>query len=197
MKTKELGLEYWNQLSINERSIYEKMDKYSDFFSDMLFKPNSSTYEFIFVQNGFSVIPDYIDCFSYDYFKVKVKRLNDCNGAFSCRTQTLYIDLKSIEDDSVLLHEMIHLHEYVITDKQPKMFYDAVLWGLYISLKDKIPNLNSIITSNIHILDATDIYNIGGNHSLLFMLKSFDLDLKMNYPLGTVYGYDLAERLKA
>lgn len=33
----------------------------------------------------------------------------------------------------------------------------------------------------------------GGVHDLLFLLKSFDLDLRMNYPLGTVFGYGMAD----
>lgn len=40
------------------------------------------------------------------------------------------------------------------------------------------------------------IYNVHGDdiiHSPLFMIKSLELDLRLNYPLGKVYGYGKEE----
>ena len=44
-----------------------------------------------------------------------------------------------------------------------------------------------------HILNETELQSQGGTHDILFLLKSFDLDLRKGYPLGTVFGYGRTE----
>ena len=55
--------------------------------------------------------------------------------------------------------------------------------------------LDEIITKNAHVLNEQSLYEIGGDHDLTFFLKSLDLDIRMGYPLGTVFGYGMTERL--
>lgn len=55
--------------------------------------------------------------------------------------------------------------------------------------KEKIENLDKIIADNAHVLYESELYQKGGLHDMLFMLKSLDLDMKMGYPLGTIFGY--------
>lgn len=67
------------------------------------------------------------------------------------------------------------------------MFYhDAVLYCLY-------RDLNERIEAHGHILNSSQIAKTGGVHDILFLLKSFDLDLKMGYKLGTVFGYGMTD----
>lgn len=94
-------------------------------------------------------------------------------------------------DDVVILHEMIHLHEFVL-EILPMYFHDAVLFCLYKDLKNKINDLDQRIEAHGNILNSSSIANIGGTHDILFLLKSFDLDLKNGYKLGTVFGYGMA-----
>ena len=63
-------------------------------------------------------------------------------------------------------------------------------------LKTKIPKLDDIISSHAHLLTGSTIYYRGGLHDILFLLKSFDLDIRMGYPLGTVFGYGRADEFK-
>lgn len=207
MRIVEPDLTYWQSLSDAEMNIYNRMEQFSNYFDDMTFKKSSPTHELISIKSKFqdcdewhddeTTLPVQIELFSYSLFKVAIADLDDSYGQFEHETQTLTLDTKSVNDDSVLLHEMIHLHEYVLTDEiYTTMFTDAVFWGLYTSLREKIPSLDKIITAKLHILTAHGINSIGGNHSLLFLLKSFDIDIKMGYPLGTVYGYDLNNELQ-
>ena len=90
---------------------------------------------------------------------------------------------------------MIHLHEFVLNE-QPLFYHDALPWLLYSDLGKRIVKLDEAILIHIHILNQQAIYNYGGLHDILFLLKSFDLDIRMNYQLGTVFGYDAKELFK-
>ena len=52
------------------------------------------------------------------------------------------------------------------------------------------------ITGHAHLLTGSTIYSSGGLHDILFLLKSFDLDIRMGYPLGTVFSYGREEEFK-
>lgn len=91
---------------------------------------------------------------------------------------------------------MIHLHESVINDL-PIYFHNMLYWALYQSLKQRISKLDEIITGHAHMLTESGLYEAGGLHDVLFLLKSFDLDIRKEYDLGTVFGYGRAGMLKA
>ena len=105
---------------------------------------------------------------------------------------SLSVDMTNSNTDPVILHEMIHLHEFVI-DNLPMFFHDAVLFCLYKNLKSKVIDLDERIEAHGHILNSAQIAAVGGVHDILFLLKSFDLDLKMGYQLGTVFGYGMTD----
>ena len=105
------------------------------------------------------------------------------------------VDGRQAEDDVVILHEMIHLHEYVLNDL-PLYYHDMVYWALYKNLRNKIPDLDCIITEHAHALNENELYRTGGLHDILFLLKSFDLDIRKGFPLGTVFGYGRVDEFK-
>lgn len=107
-------------------------------------------------------------------------------------------------DDIVLLHEMIHVYEGLYNymgdppmyghygEIQPVVFpfiRDALLISLYNDLKCKIVDLDERILKHANIHSGVKIAVDGGNHDILFFLKSLDLDLRKDYQLGTVCGY--------
>ena len=47
------------------------------------------------------------------------------------------------------------------------------------------------------MLTESGLYEAGGLHDVLFLLKSFDLDIRKGYDLGTVFGYGRRDDLKA
>ena len=53
----------------------------------------------------------------------------------------------------------------------------------------KISDLDQRIQAFTHLSDQQKLDAVGGCHDVLFLLKSFDLDIKMRYPLGSVLGY--------
>lgn len=137
-------------------------------------------------------LPEELEYFSYSYFTYHIANFDDFNGCFNREDLSLSVDMASANTDRVILHEMIHLHEFVIDDL-PTFFHDAVLFCLYKNLKSKVSDLDERIEAHGHILNSEQIAAVGGVHDILFLLKSFDLDLKMGYQLGTVFGYGMAE----
>ena len=196
---------YWTQATPDEKQLIDKIGDFESLFEDMLFQPGTSTYELIQCKSKLQGsdewiddeidLPDELAYFSYTFFHFKVEPLNGCAGAFSHPDQTLTVTPEALENDSTILHEMIHLHEYVINDL-PMYFHDMVYWALYKDLKKKIPELDNIITGHAHLLTGSTIYSAGGLHDILFLLKSFDLDIRMGYSLGTVFAYGRDEELK-
>ena len=81
---------------------------------------------------------------------------------------------------TILLHEMIHAFEAMLAE-ECKTYKQFLILKLYQRLKPKISNLMKLIYINCHRESLI--------HSVFFMLKSLDLDLRLKKPLGTVYLY--------
>lgn len=114
-------------------------------------------------------------------------------ACFNKANYSLKVDPRHIDDDDVILHEMIHMHEFVL-EIYPTYYHDAILYSLYHDLRSKIEDLDRRMEYQGHIVKQEELTQFGGVHDLLFLLKSFDLDLRMNYPLGTVFGYGMADQ---
>ncbi len=137
-------------------------------------------------------LPDELEYFSYSFFTYHERELGeDKLGQFNPLEFSLTVSPEGLNKDSVIMHEMIHLHEIVL-DGLPLFYHDAVLWCLYKDLHKKILDLDDRIEAHGHILNSQSIAEVGGTHDILFLLKSFDLDIKKGYPLGTVFGYGMA-----
>ena len=197
----------WYRLTASqeEKQLFDRVNEFEDLFEDMLFRRETCTYSLIQCKSKSLDSDEWVDdeidlphelaYFSYTFFHFKVKQMEDCDGAFSHDDQTLTVTPQALANDSTILHEMIHLHEYVINDL-PLFYHDMVYWALYKDLKKKIPALDDIISSHAHLLTGSTIYSSGGLHDILFLLKSFDLDIRMGYPLGTVFAYGREEEFK-
>lgn len=193
------------QTTSDEERLIDKIYDFENLFDDMLFKEDSITYELLKCQSKQQdsniwtddtvQLPDALEYFSYTFFRFKVEPLDGCDGLFRYDDQTLIVTPLALDNDRTILHELIHLHEFVINE-QPMYFHDMVYWALYKDLKKKIPKLDEIITGHAHLLTGSSIYSSGGLHDILFLLKSFDLDIRMEYPLGTVFSYGRDEEFK-
>lgn len=104
-----------------------------------------------------------------------------CGGLTSFPEKLVEISNKYNNKDT-LLHEMVHVYELILKSYQ---LDDFVLLKLYDELLPKIKNLKKLMNLDKHIAFK--------EHSLLFMLKSFKLDLEFGYKLGTIYQYDREE----
>lgn len=189
--------------SDEERRLCEKVSAFEieDLFADMMFRPGSTTHDAIAckwkVPNGEFVdgivdLPDLLCYLSEDNFTYHVEELGaGVAGQFSGADFALTISPEHLDDDSVILHEMVHLHEFVI-NSLPLYFHDTLLWCLYKSLREKISDLDDRIKEHGHVFNSRAIEIEGGTHDILFLLKCFDLDLRKGYPLGTVFGYGMS-----
>jgi hypothetical protein len=92
------------------------------------------------------------------------------------------------DDDITLLHELIHAYEVMLG--QYSRFEQFLVLKLYEKLLPRIPNLMELVILDNH----RDL--IVQQHNPLFMLKSLDLDLRLEKTLGTVYSYERDDLLK-
>ena len=195
------GFDYYynDPNNMDERQVYDRLFGFDEqgFFDDMLFAPTSITGKFMtitsFDNNKKPILsnmerPEELEHFTFAWIKVIVSDIPGHGGCFNEKDQELTIPKESINDDKVLLHEMIHIYEYVI-DSLPKYYHDVLFWALYSSLSKKIGGLDEGITEHAHLLNMMDITNKGGTHDILFFLKSLDLDMRMGYPFGTIFSY--------
>ena len=190
-----------------ERSLADRVGNLEGFFADMLFTPGTPSGELIKIQSKDHNadaewfddeidVPEELEGFSHTYFTYRVEVPEDgCYGYFDSENQILCVQPSLVKDDATVLHEMIHMHEFVINEL-PMFYHDALLWSLYADLRTRIPGLDELIAGHAHILTGAELYRQGGLHDILFLLKSFDLDIKKGYPLGTVFAYERTEAFK-
>lgn len=198
MSPEEMWLAMMNETP-EEKQLISKVWEFAYLFDDMLFKPDtisaSLTMADVEGKKMQMSLPEEVELFTYDNYKFRVEVLEDADGYYQNDEKVLCIDSDSLNCDSVILHEMIHLHESVVNELS-LYFHDALVFALYWSLRGKIDNLDDLIMRHAHVMNGADISILGGTHDILFLLKSFDLDLKMGYELGTVFGYDKKEEIK-
>ena len=182
-----------------EETLINLIEKNGELFEDMLFSKDTISHTYIAVKSSYNnvdtwvddeiAIPDQLAYFSYTFFDFHVQKIDDGSiGCFNMQEQSITIDPGYLHDESTILHEMIHLHEYVLNEL-PLFYHDAYFYCLYKSLQSKIVDLDERIEAHGHLLNEQQLYSRGGLHDILFLLKSFDLDLKMGYKLGSVMGY--------
>ena len=144
------------------------------------------------VEGGFDIETLGLSITSYCF---KVSKLRNSQGWSDSKKRIITISTKYLEDDSTLLHEMIHAYEDFLLRRD--YFYtrltlrDLLTHFLYRELSKKIKDLDILIHEFIHIRPYDDKTSGGGFHSLLFFLKSIDLDLRLEKKLGTVFAYGL------
>ncbi len=195
----------FNGLTPNETKLIEKVCEFEPLFDDMVFREGSRTHEMVVckqkkkdVEDWFDSrldLPEELEYYSHTWFVYKAEDSEDCDAYFDRENQTVCVSPEALKKDSIILHEMIHMHEFVINEL-PLYFHDRVYWALYKDLRNRIPKLDEIISGHAHLLTGSVLFRDGGLHDVLFLLKSFDLDIHMGYPLGTVFSYDRQEEFK-
>ena len=193
--------EWSKTASAEDEILCDRVYDYEEYFADMMFQPGSVTGDYVACESqsvdgnwvdDTTDVPDILCSEPYGYFTNHVRELGGPSGRFIPGEYRLELAPEYLDAEHVILHEMIHLHEYMI-NSFPTYYHDAVLWCLYKDLKGKISNLDDRISAHGHTLSAQEIARRGGVHDIMFLLKSFDLDLKKGWPLGTVFGYGMAE----
>jgi hypothetical protein len=184
--TYSLYTEWWATKTKEESEVLDKAYDYEEeYFSDLRLIDYKDELFAVKIFNG----QKFIDSFEGedilykltigDGWRFKLVDYDDetCGGLTSYTEKLVEISNKYNNKDT-LLHEMIHLYELILKSYQ---LDDFVLLKLYDELLPKIKNLNKLMNLDKHIAFK--------EHSLLFILKSIKLDLKLGYNLGTIYAY--------
>jgi len=82
------------------------------------------------------------------------------------------------------------IHAYIDLFREGGLYgvMECLLLKLYGDLKTKIPDLYTRIMDHAHARTQDEFIG-SGSHGVLFFLKSLDIDLRLDAPLGTVCGY--------
>lgn len=128
-----------------------------------------------------SVVPDiFIDLSNWIVKIANLKHEGVCKG--KKKTIVIQKGLSAKETKEALLHEMIHAFEYEL--KNYPIVKEMLLMQLYWRLKPKIKDIDDLIGTSLNFEFRQP------SHGLLFLLKSFDLDLMLKLPLGTIHSYE-------
>ena len=181
--------------------LYNEVENLEELFADMTFTPGSLTSETTAVTctsdgkefSAYMDIPEELEYFPMDAVWKKVEPLGrGVKGQFDSLTMELSVAPEYARDRAVILHEMIHMHECILNEL-PLFYHDTVLFCLYRDLSGKVKDLDDRIQEHSHILNERDLTSTEDMHDTLFLLKSFDLDLRMGWTLGSVLGKTQAE----
>ena len=157
-------------------------------------------------------LPDEISqVLNVDNFRYVVGELEDETKAeTNLKTHTVTVAPEYVKDNTVLLHELIHVFEWFyrpgnepyenqygteVNPYIPPFIRDVLFINLYNDVNKRIKakysneDLDLLILYHAHYVFGVQIALQGGNHDVLFYLKSLDLDLRLGFPLGTVCGY--------
>lgn len=195
---------YYEEASDEDRALHDRLYDFEDLFDDMRFEPGTPSYDLVRCQSRRLGSDEWVDdsvqldpkleYFSYGQVRTEVVETLDRGlGFYDPSERLLCLSREYASDDATLLHEMTHVHEEVVNGL-PLHYHDTLLWALYKHLRGRVSRLDDAIDQHAHLLNETDISQVGGVHDTLFLLKTFDLDMRMGYRLGTVFGYEDKER---
>lgn len=188
-----------------DRHLYEMIRECSEeLFAEYRFEQNSLVDNYLKAyhqdENGnwaseIAIVPDELKYFDDLVLHSLIYRVRPLQkGVAACvsrRDYSVSVSPKAFcgeNIDKIIMHETIHIYELVFR-VLPHFYHDILLLSLYNDLKGKIPQLDDMIMTRLNVFLGNYITAIGGNHDILFYLKSLDLDLKCNYPLETIFMY--------
>ena len=91
-------------------------------------------------------------------------------------------------DVTTLMHEMIHMYEHQIDELNPsiRQYLAVKIWE---KICPQVTDLEARILGHLEPVGLRELENWGGQHDVLFLLKSYDIDLQLGLKLGTTMGY--------
>ena len=188
------------QKTVSENRLWDLVGQYDEeFFEDLQFKPGSIVTPFIeYMMEDESDEKFYtepqceITSFDSMYCRLRVGDLEEnTEGQVNLVNRIMTIPEKYVDNKSVVLHEMLHVY---VNELYPEL-KDILIVCLYRDLEKRIPDIDDRLTMHAHINISEHTSLLGGEHSMLFFLKSLDLDLRCSFKLGSVCGYGRDEVL--
>ncbi|MDE5824038.1 MAG: hypothetical protein K2H91_05055, partial [Lachnospiraceae bacterium] len=169
-----------------------------DLFSDMIFEKGSTTGDYM-LRNGKHLTFETELSIDEQYFRFIVEHVAKYDAYTDVNSRKIVVDIEHINNKPTILHEMLHAHEFILQKRKP-LLKEIVLLELYKDLKPKLSQRNididTWIFNHANIPHNEELAVAGGEHDLLFFLKSIDLDIRCGFELLTVFGYDYTRNFK-
>jgi hypothetical protein len=185
-----------DQLANSDYRLLEKIGEYEEsYFEDFLLTPDSILHDFLCYQvemepgkwcETFDDLPPME--LALNGYTFKIGKLDGCAGLCDNESRTITIVSECVDTPRVLLHEMIHAYINILTEGPLFSMSEYLILMLHKNLSEKIKDLDERIVNHAHMISQEDFDRCGW-HGILFYLKSLDLDLRLDLPLGTVCGY--------
>ena len=161
---------------------------YENLFDDMCIAKSSIMGKYLDTPQGSLKEDTYHFSIDAHYYKFIVTETTE-NGETDIFERTIKINPQFVDDKNIILHEMIHAHEHILSLVNP-LLKETLIVELYKHLLLKFKDLDCIIYNHANISHNSDLAELGGYHGLLFMLKSLDLDFRCGNEPFTIFGYD-------
>lgn len=161
---------------------------YENLFDDMCIAKSSIMGKYLDTPQGSLKEDTYHFSIDAHYYKFIVTETTE-NGETDIFERTIKINPQFVDDKNIILHEMIHAHEHILSLVNP-LLKETLIIELYKHLFPKFKDLDCIIYNHANISHNSDLAELGGYHGLLFMLKSLDLDFRCGNEPFTIFGYD-------
>lgn len=161
---------------------------YENLFDDMCIAKSSIMGKYLDTPQGSLKEDTYHFSIDAHYYKFIVTETTE-NGETDIFERTIKINPQFVDDKNIILHEMIHAHEHILSLVNP-LLKETLIVELYKHLFPKFKDLDCIIYNHANISHNSDLAELGGYHGLLFMLKSLDLDFRCGNEPFTIFGYD-------
>lgn len=141
-------------------------------------------------------IPSVIDYMRTKFVLIRADDDTDTTGYLDYKNRKIAVRVNENGqfDYTNLAHEMIHYYEHALDRTNTALGTSPALRQflaiqLYEKHKEHVPNIDRRITEHLEGEHIRSIEIEGGEHDVLFLLKSWDIDWLNDLPWGTVFGY--------
>lgn len=189
--------EWWNNRDSATSSLQLQISAYEqEYFKDILLKTSEISQYFTAFDDNMEEIALPYDSNFFDLsldthkYTFHIDTLNTCAGLHNSTNHSITIDIKQLSNKEIILHEMVHAYENILDTHKIYALKEIIFLELYKYLQKQNIDVDGRILAHSNLLSNIDITEQGGKHSIFFLLKTLELDLKCNLPLGTICGYD-------
>ncbi len=183
--------EWWENRTLEEYFLHCQCYEYEEeYFEDMILKDGSLLNDVIETVNNFT--DGYLLGIEGE---LRIYVVNECesgrcySGCYDVKEHKIEIVKEYINSKDVILHELIHFYEHQLEEKVDPVIRELLTIELYNKLSPQIPDLRKRLLDHCELYSYVETFKSGGQHGVLFFLKSLDLDIRCGFPLGTVCGY--------
>jgi hypothetical protein len=179
----EAHKEWLENISLDEKKLYDKIYQLNEkLFSDLTFDD--------LLEEDSEFLRDRImepldrDAFPLYYTRYIIDPELEIPGHYDPRDNTITFHPDHLSDEHII-HEMLHAYEYYY-DNQP-LLRDFWITRLYSRIHSKIKRLDEYCCQ-LSLIKGKPLDMYAGKHGVFFLLKSLEIDIRLNFPFGRIFG---------